>query len=55
MDSRLYHDFYGTFSLPANNLVISGGIDNVLNEELPLSLDGFNDNTDVRTFDTIGQ
>ncbi|MDE0093340.1 MAG: hypothetical protein OXO49_02430 [Gammaproteobacteria bacterium] len=55
VDSRLYHDFYGTLSLPAHNLVISGGIDNVLNEEPPLSLDGFNDNTDVRTFDTVGR
>ncbi|MDE0644853.1 MAG: hypothetical protein OXH84_01250, partial [Gammaproteobacteria bacterium] len=55
VDSRLYHDFYGTLSLPAHHLVISGGIDNVLNEEPPLSLDGLNDNTDVRTFDTVGR
>ena len=55
VDSRLYHDFYGTLSLPKHNLIISGGIDNVLDEEPPLSLDGLNDNTDVRTFDTIGR
>ena len=55
VDGRVYHDLYGTWTIPENNMVISGGIDNVLDKEPPFSLDGFNDNTDVRTFDTVGR
>lgn len=55
VERRLYHDVHGTWMLPERNMTISGGIDNLMNKEPPLSLDGFNDNTDVRTFDTAGR
>ena len=55
IESRIYHDVHANLDLPDHNLILSGGIDNLMNEEPPLSLDGFNDNTDVRTFDTAGR
>lgn len=55
VESRIYHDIHANIDLPDHNLRLSGGIDNLLNEDPPLSLDGFNDNTDVRTFDTAGR
>ena len=55
VESRIYHDIHANLDLPEHNLSLSGGIDNLMNEDPPLSLDGFNDNTDVRTFDTAGR
>ncbi|MYI77203.1 MAG: TonB-dependent receptor plug domain-containing protein [Gammaproteobacteria bacterium] len=55
IESRIYHDVHANLVLPEHNIVLSGGIDNLLDENPPLSLDGFNDNTDVRTFDTAGR
>ena len=55
LDRINYHDVQASYDLPQWSMVLSGGIDNVLDEEPPLSLDGFNDNTDVRTYDTAGR
>ncbi len=55
LDGRRYHDLQASYDFPDLNMVVSGGIDNVTDKEPPLSLDGFNDNTDVRTFDTAGR
>lgn len=55
VEGRIYHDIHANLELPDHNMSLSGGIDNLMNEEPPLSLDGFNDNTDVRTFDTAGR
>ena len=55
VESRIYHDIHANLDLPEHSIVLSGGIDNLLDETPPLSLDGFNDNTDVRTFDTAGR
>ena len=55
VEGRIYHNVSASLALPANQLSLSGGIDNLSNEEPPLSLDGLNDNTDVRTFDTAGR
>jgi outer membrane receptor protein involved in Fe transport len=54
VDSASYVDVYGSYDFSEGKLVYAG-IDNLFNEEPPLSVDGFNDNTDVRTFDTIGR
>ncbi|NND59646.1 MAG: TonB-dependent receptor [Gammaproteobacteria bacterium] len=54
IDSASYVDLYASYSF-SDNLIVYGGIDNALDEDPPLSVDGFNDNTDVRTFDTIGR
>ena len=54
VDSAAYVDVYGSYDFSEGKLVYAG-IDNLFNEEPPLSVDGFNDNTDVRTFDTIGR
>ncbi len=55
IEGRVYHDVQGSIQFPEYNMSFSGGIDNLLDEDPPLSLDGFNDNTDVRTFDTAGR
>ena len=57
VSDRLYHDFqmaydFDSFGL-TNTLLV--GVDNAFDKDPPLSLDGFNDNTDVRTFDTLGR
>ena len=54
VDSATYLDLYGSYRFN-DNLLIFVGMDNALDEDPPLSVDGFNDNTDVRTFDTIGR
>ena len=55
VESRHYHDLQFSYLFREYSINVSGGIDNVLDHEPPLSLDGFNDNTDVRTFDTAGR
>lgn len=55
VQGRIYHNIFASFVLPAHQLTLSGGINNLTNEDPPLSLDGLNDNTDVRTFDTAGR
>lgn len=54
VDSASYVDLYGSYNFEDKGTVFVG-IDNVFDEEPPVSVDGFNDNTDVRTFDTIGR
>lgn len=54
VDSAAYLDLYASYNW-SDSIIIYGGVDNALDEEPPLSVDGFNDNTDVRTFDTIGR
>ena len=53
MDDASYVDLYASYDFEKVKLFV--GIDNATDEEPPLSVDGFNDNTDVRTFDTIGR
>ncbi|MXZ45269.1 MAG: TonB-dependent receptor [Gammaproteobacteria bacterium] len=55
VEGRIYHNIFASLALPEHKLSLSGGINNLLNEDPPLSLDGLNDNTDVRTFDTAGR
>ena len=55
VDGRIYHNIFVSLAVPELQLSISGGINNLTNEAPPLSLDGLNDNTDVRTFDTAGR
>jgi outer membrane receptor protein involved in Fe transport len=47
-------DVFGSYDY-SEGVSIYAGIDNLFDEEPPLSVDGYNDNTDVRTFDTIGR
>ena len=54
VDSASYIDVFGSYDF-SEEISIYAGIDNLLDEEPPLSVDGFNDNTDLRTFDTIGR
>lgn len=54
VDSAMYLDLYGAYDV-TDGIMVYAGIDNALDEDPPLSVDGFNDNTDVRTFDTIGR
>jgi outer membrane receptor protein involved in Fe transport len=54
VDSASYFDLFASYEVN-DRIRFFGGIDNMLDEEPPLSVDGFNDNTDVRTFDTIGR
>ncbi len=55
--SRTYLDLQFSYNFPFlnGNHQLYFGIDNVFDKQPPLSIDGFNDNTDVRTFDTIGR
>ena len=54
IDSIGYIDVHANYVFN-ENVNVFVGIDNLLDEDPPLSVDGFNDNTDVRTFDTIGR
>ncbi len=57
IDNITYLDLYGSYDFDLGNSAtqVYLGVDNVLDEEPPLSVDAFNDNTDVRTYDTIGR
>ena len=55
VEGRVYHNVFANVVLTDHGLSLSGGINNLSNEDPPLSLDGLNDNTDVRTFDTAGR
>lgn len=57
VEERYYVDLQASYEFeagPTRNEVFVG-IDNVTDRQPPLSFDAFNDNTDVRTFDTIGR
>ena len=53
----VYHDLQANwaFDLGSAASVLTFGVDNLLDEDPPFSLDALNDNTDVRTFDTAGR
>ena len=57
LEGRFYHDLQANwrFGLGDVDSTLTMGVDNALDEDPPFSLDGFNDNTDVRTFDTAGR
>ena len=57
LEGRFYHDLQANwrFGLGDVDSTLTVGVDNALDEDPPFSLDGFNDNTDVRTFDTAGR
>jgi len=53
IEDAYYLDLYASYDFERVKVYV--GIDNATDEDPPLSVDGFNDNTDVRTFDTIGR
>lgn len=55
VDGRTYHDLQAGYRFADTGLSVRLGVNNLTDKEPPLSLDGFNDNTDVRTFDTVGR
>lgn len=55
VDSRIYHDMQLGYDLERIQTSLILGVDNLLDKEPSFSLDGFNDNTDPRTFDTVGR
>ena len=57
LEGQIYHDMQANWSFAAGDIdtTLTFGVDNVLDEDPSFSLDGFNDNTDVRTFDTAGR
>ena len=57
IESRTYLDIFVDydFELGSSSNNVFFGINNVADEQPPLSFDAFNDNTDVRTFDTVGR
>lgn len=55
VDGRTYHDIQLAYDLERIQTSLILGVDNLFDKDPPLSLDGFNDNTDVRTFDTVGR
>lgn len=54
LEGAIYTDVNMGYKL-IENVTISVGIENVFDIQPSLSFDGFNDNTDVRTFDTMGR
>ncbi|MBV1908710.1 MAG: TonB-dependent receptor [Kangiellaceae bacterium] len=55
-DSYLYHDLVGSYSFGGDtNLVLSGGITNITDEEPPFIDIGFNGKTDPSTYRMFGQ
>lgn len=55
VSSRLYHDIQLNYNVPNLGMGLVFGINNLLDKDPPESWTGFNDNTDVRTFDTMGR
>ena len=57
LDGAIYHDLQANWRTMFGDMqtIFTLGVDNLMNEEPSFSLDGFNDNTDVRTFDTVGR
>ncbi len=55
MHSVTYHDLLFGYNFEDQNARVAFGIKNVGDEQPPFSFDGFNDNTDVRTYDTAGR
>ena len=57
LDGAIYHDLQANWSFNMGEAAstLTFGVDNLRDEDPSFSLDGFNDNTDVRTFDTAGR
>ena len=57
LDGAIYHDLQANWHFNINDMPssVTVGVDNARDEDPSFSLDGFNDNTDVRTFDTAGR
>ena len=57
LEGAIYHDLQANWRFDAwrGRSMLTVGVDNVLDDDPSFSLDGFNDNTDVRTFDTVGR
>lgn len=57
VSSRNYHDVQVAYDFDLGGIsnTLQLGMDNIFSKDPPLSLSGFNDNTDVRTFDTVGR
>ncbi|MEX1196761.1 MAG: TonB-dependent receptor [Pseudohongiellaceae bacterium] len=55
VDSQMVHDIQGSYSLDDYNTRITLGVDNVADEQPPFAYSGFNDNTDPRTYETVGR
>ena len=57
LSGRTYYDVQANFAFGFGDVSsqLTFGVDNLFDEDPPFSLDGFNDNTDVRTFDTAGR
>ena len=57
LKGAVYHDLQANWHFEINDLPssLTVGVDNALDEDPSFSLDGFNDNTDARTFDTAGR
>ena len=57
LDGLIYHDVQASWRAMLGDMqtILTLGVDNLMNEEPSFSLSAFNDNTDVRTFDTAGR
>ena len=57
LDGAMYHDLQANWRTTLSDMqtIFTLGVDNLMNEEPSFSLSAFNDNTDVRTFDTVGR
>lgn len=57
IEAVTYFDVYASYDLDVlgTESQLYFGVDNVANEDPPYSTDAFNDNTDVRTYDTLGR
>ncbi len=53
IDSQVIHN--ARFSYFMENITVSFGVNNLLDEDPPFAASGFNDNTDPRTYDTNGR
>jgi len=53
IDSQVIHNV--RFSYFLENMTVSVGVNNLLDEDPPFAASGFNDNTDPRTYDTNGR
>ncbi|SEA34843.1 TonB-dependent receptor plug domain-containing protein [Microbulbifer marinus] len=55
VDSQVIHDIQLSYNLADYKTRLTFGIDNVTDEQPPFAYTGFNDNTDVRTYETQGR
>nr|WP_010133657.1 TonB-dependent receptor [Microbulbifer agarilyticus] len=55
VDAQVIHDIQVSYNLDAYKARLTLGIDNFTDEQPPFAYTGFNDNTDVRTYETQGR